>query len=77
MKINILAFGQIATVTGHSLVVEDSAEDTDTLKNVLSKEYPALKNLNFSIAVDKKIIHENVQLQDNITVALLPPFSGG
>lgn len=77
MAINILAFGQVATVTGNSLVLEENAKDINHLKTILGKQYPALKELKYSIAVDKKLIHENIKLEDNATIALLPPFSGG
>ena len=77
MKINILAFGQVATVTGNNVVLEEEIINTDTLKIVLHNRYPALRGLKYSIAVDKKMVHENVELKENSTVALLPPFSGG
>jgi sulfur-carrier protein len=77
MKINILAFGQVAGITGNNVVLEESVSDTEGLKYALHKRYPALGELKYAIAVDKKMIHENVDLSDNATVALLPPFSGG
>lgn len=77
MKINILAFGQVASVTGNNFSLEENVEDTDSLKNALHQRYPVLSEIKYSIAVDKKIVHENMELKDNVTVALLPPFSGG
>ena len=77
MKINILTFGQVAGITSNNVVLEENVWDTESLKNELHKRYPALSELKYSIAVDKKMVHENVELKENITIALLPPFSGG
>ncbi len=72
----ILLFGQLADIVGGSLSL-DGINDTDALKKVLHKEHPALANLKYVIAVDKKIVTSNQQLNENNVVALLPPFSGG
>ena len=77
MKVNILAFGQVAGVTGNSPVIEESVADTKALQTVLHKQFPSLNEMKYSIAVDKKIVHENTELKENAIVALLPPFSGG
>lgn len=77
MKINILAFGQVASVTGNNFSLEENVEDTNSLKNALHERHPVLSEIKYSIAVDKKMVHENMELKDNVTVALLPPFSGG
>ncbi len=38
-----------------------------------------LNNLSFSVAVNQKMVQntENLELKDNDTIALLPPFAGG
>ena len=77
MQIKILAFGQVAGVTGNFLMLDESIKDTESLKSILHQRYPALSDMKYSLAVDKKMIHENVELKENVTVALLPPFSGG
>jgi sulfur-carrier protein len=76
MQVNILFFGQLTDITGSQLVLQE-IRDTDALKAELNKRYPALVNSKFIITVDKKNIVENTILNDNSTVALLPPFSGG
>ena len=74
---NVLFFGQIADITGNTdLQVEDVA-DTATLIKKLQTNYPALSNSKFAVAVNKKIILGNTELQKDFEVALLPPFSGG
>ena len=72
----ILLFGQLADIVGGSISL-DGINDTDGLRKVLHKTHPALANLKYVIAVDKKIITSNQQLSENNVVALLPPFSGG
>lgn len=77
MKTNILAFGQIATITGNSFSVDGEFADTERLQQWLQQEYPQLQHVKFSIALDKKIVNENTPLYNDTTIALLPPFSGG
>ncbi|MCZ2458763.1 MAG: MoaD/ThiS family protein [Chitinophagales bacterium] len=77
MKINVLAFGQIADITGKSELEIFQVNSTGELTQVLEKTYPQLKSGNFLIAVNKKIIQKNTELHNEDTVALLPPFSGG
>jgi len=77
MKVNILLFGQLTDITGEDSFVMEDIFDTDSMAIFLQKNYPALINTKYLIAVDKKIIATNTLLPDNCTVALLPPFSGG
>ena len=75
MSLKVIMFGKLADITGNSVSV--IAVDTDSLINILHKDYPALANTKYVIAVDKQIINENTVLNNNSIVALLPPFSGG
>ena len=77
MEINILAFGQIADITGINSWKEQDITGTDSLKKKLQDRYPLLRDLNYVIAVDKTIVQGDTLLQDQVTVALLPPYSGG
>lgn len=77
MEINVLAFGQVADITRETSFKMPYVKNTDELDGLLVKNYPGLKSIKYSIAVNKKAIHENTELQDDDTVALLPPFSGG
>ena len=76
MSIKVILFGKLSDIAGSSVSVNDIA-DTDGLVSALHKNYPALANTKYVIAVDKQIIKENTFLNNNSTVALLPPFSGG
>ena len=76
MSIKIILFGKLADIAGNSVSVKNVA-DTDRLVDALHRDYPALANAKYVIAVDKQVIKENTVLNNNSTVALLPPFSGG
>lgn len=76
MKINIIIFGQLRDVLGEKLEL-DYAGDTAGLKAVLHEKYPAMREANYMVAVNKIIITENIRLSENCIVAILSPFSGG
>ncbi len=74
----IHTFGQITGITGQAVLhLEEPVQDTDTLKTVLHRQYPALATVRYAIAVDKKIITGNTPVSGATEIALLPPFSGG
>ncbi|HQE34765.1 molybdopterin synthase sulfur carrier subunit [Flavobacterium alvei] len=77
MEINLLAFGQIVEITGKSAWKMAGIKDTNALIQDLEKQFPHLVKTNYSIAVNKKVIQENTAINENDTIALLPPFSGG
>ena len=77
MEINILAFGQIRDITGHSSMKIGGVKNTNEVGQKLIELYPALRPLKYSLAVNKRIVQENTDLNDGDTVALLPPYSGG
>ena len=76
MNIKVILFGKLSDIAGSAVSVNDVA-DTDSLVNTLHRNYPALANIKYLIAVDKQVIRENTTLNNNSVVALLPPFSGG
>lgn len=76
MQINILIFGQLCEIIGEHIVFNDIA-DTDKLRAALNKKFPVLEDSKFMMAVNKKLVTENILLPANCTVAVLPPFSGG
>lgn len=77
MRANIIIFGQLTDITGTASLVLTDVSDTDTLIKELNRKYPSLVNTRYMIAVDKKVITENVVIDQHNTIALMPPFSGG
>lgn len=73
----IKAFGQLTDIFEKETFSIESVKDLNELKEKLIKSYPALSQKTFVIAVNKQIIHNNVSLNEDAEVALLPPFSGG
>ena len=76
MSLKVIMFGKLADIAGNSVSVND-VNDTDSLIISLHKDYPALADTKYVVAVDKQVIKENTILNNNSVVALLPPFSGG
>lgn len=77
MQVNIIFFGQMKDIAGSSTMVVDNITDTETLLASLHTQYPAMANMKFIIAVDKQVVSKNTPLNNNSTVAFMPPFSGG
>jgi len=72
----IITFGQIAELLSNKITF-DAVSDTDTLRNKLEEKFPALLNIKYAIAIDKKIVLSNTEINETSTIAILPPFSGG
>ncbi len=77
MKINLLSFGQVADIIGEANLSITDIQNTEELKDWLIDKWPKLQSIKYSIAINRNIIQENTELQNEDTVALLPPFSGG
>ena len=75
MHVNIIAFGQIADITGSELTLD--VHDTGSLVEMLNEQFPELHKKKFTIAVNRQVVTVNTPLTHNDTVALMPPFSGG
>jgi len=77
MEVNVILFGPLKDITGNkNLVIKDIAS-SDKLVQHLNKVYPQLIDKKYLIAVEKEIINSDTILQNNDTVALLPPYAGG
>ena len=77
MQINILIFGQLTDITGRKKLIVNEVDSTDKLVHHLNTIYPDLVNKKYLIAVEKEIISSDTILNDNDTVAFLPPYAGG
>jgi molybdopterin synthase sulfur carrier subunit len=77
MQVNVILFGQLKDLAGNSQIVLENVADTESLVTALHTKYPTLANKQFIIAVDKQVVSKNTSLNNNSTVALMPPFSGG
>ena len=77
MDIKVILFGQLCDIAGSDSLVLEAVSDTNELEEQLKLQYPDLAASKYIIAVNKKMVHENTELQESSSVALLPPFSGG
>ena len=77
MKVNVLIFGPLKDITGTHVCLVTDVLNTDEMIIKLNTIYPDLVNKKYLIAVEKEIVQGNTRLNDNFTVALLPPYSGG
>ena len=75
MEIKIIAFGSIAELTGKEITVQ--ASNVASLKVTLQELFPELADRKYAVAVNMKVVQGNLELKQNDTVALMPPFSGG
>ena len=79
MKINLKYFGMVAEMLGMSeelLHIGNNLRAED-LCNLLEEKYNTLNKIDYRLAINENVINENIELAENDTVAILPPFSGG
>lgn len=76
-QINIKVFGKLSDVIKKDQLTMQFQGNSEMLMNALKSEYPDLGNFQFSIAINRAITSEVIDLNDGDEIALLPPFSGG
>lgn len=72
----ILLFGMIAEKAGSSTLRVD-AGSVETLREQLLRRIPALGEMRYAIAVDRKVVTTDHMLTGTEEIAVLPPFAGG
>ena len=80
MTISIKYFGLIADVTQTNeevFTIEKPDFSARDLLKILHEKYENLNGNTFVIAVNKTLATEDVLINNNDTIALLPPFAGG
>jgi molybdopterin synthase sulfur carrier subunit len=76
--IQILLFAKFQEIVGQeSIPWHDTPITVDKLKEQLQQQYelPSLDNV--MIAVNEEYAHDEMEIKDGDTVALIPPVSGG
>ncbi|MFT4525921.1 MAG: molybdopterin synthase sulfur carrier subunit [Bacteroidia bacterium] len=78
MKIKIKYFGMIAEWTDASTEsFETTGNTVGDLAVQLQEVVPELGKISFQIAVNQSIASQEMELNENDEVAVLPPFAGG
>lgn len=73
----VRAFGMIAEKIGSGQIQLSGISTIEELRKSLFDQFPGLKNMKFSIAINKQLVSGNAPIPDHSEIALLPPFSGG
>ena len=80
MEITLKYFGIIADITQKKeevVFIEDESNTLKLLQLKLEIKYPKILVVNYSIAINKKFLQNDILLKNNDIIALLPPFAGG
>lgn len=80
MEIAVKYFGIIADITDkkeESFFIDDKSSTLKSLQSKIEMKYPKILVINYSIAVNKKFLQNDILLKNNDTIAFLPPFAGG
>ena len=73
----VLLFGVLADAVGKSVIETEAAPDIENLRAKLKTEFPLLNDYSFQIAVNKEKATNNISLNNDDEIALLPPYAGG
>jgi molybdopterin synthase sulfur carrier subunit len=73
----VILFGQIAQMAGKDRLTIAGISDTTQLREAINSMYPGLRDIEYAIAIEKKIVREKQAIGEGMMIALLPPFSGG
>jgi len=75
--IKIQLFGCLIEAIGKAQIEITGINDLFSLRKKLISEFPQLRKYSFVTAVDQKIVKENMMLNSQQKIVLMPPFSGG
>lgn len=79
MKQQILAFGIAREIVGDpSIELEPEITSVGQLRQALANKYPALgEQITFMIAVNNDYASDDLKINENDEIAIIPPVSGG
>ena len=75
--VEIRFFGQLTDLTKTEKVLIEDIRDTDMMINKITEMYPALATATFKVALNNKLVNDNIEIAENSIIAFMPPFSGG
>ena len=79
MKVKITFYGQTLEIVNSSEIEMEISESTMAydIRNSLAEKYPKLSTVELKLAVNNKMIANDLKLNDSDEISILPPFSGG
>jgi molybdopterin synthase sulfur carrier subunit len=72
----VLLFGMIAEKAGRG-VITSSATSTAALRREVEQRIAGLEKMSYALAVDRRLVKDDIPLTGDEEIALLPPFAGG
>ncbi len=76
MKANIKYFGMIAEKLNRESEILEIVPGMN-LKAFIENKYPELKEMKFKIAINQELREEIKSGEEDLEIAVLPPFAGG
>lgn len=77
MVIKILSFGMLNGILPAEIIIQNEEIDLESFQNLLKENYPLLGKYDFTVAVNRAVVNQNMSLKNGDVIALMPPFSGG
>jgi molybdopterin synthase sulfur carrier subunit len=80
MTLTVNYFGLITDITRQQKELFSLEKETVSvyfLQSKIEEKYPAITEINFTIAVNQSVVTNDTVLKENDCIALLPPFAGG
>lgn len=77
MEIQLHLHGILAEIAGKHCLEFNESMDTANLRKSVEASYPSMKSYIYRIAVNDRIIQEDINLKDGDDVHFIPPFPGG
>lgn len=77
MKVKVLFFGVLSTVTGTEIKFYHNVKSTEHLKQRVTDDFPEIFHYDFRISVNNEFIDKDLSLREEDEVAFIPPFAGG
>ncbi|MCC7503577.1 MAG: MoaD/ThiS family protein [Flavobacteriales bacterium] len=72
----VLLFGMIAEKAGADRIQVD-ASSLDQLRTRLVERVEGLATMSYAIAVDRRVVQQDMPFTGTEEIAVLPPFAGG
>ena len=78
MKIHVRYYGMLSElVQKDTELLNLNASHLSEVIDTLQKKYPGLIEKVYKVAVNDEIIDGDIELKDNFSMDLMPPFAGG
>lgn len=78
MKLNVTYFGMIAEIVNCSTeIIELDYDKNCNFRHIIEEKYPKVAKVEYKIAINQELTDIIETNQNELEIALLPPFAGG